>query len=235
MDAFHFMSRLNTITILVIGCIALIKSVNHFAIRSRYARKNKLLIDITLFIIYILFCGLVVLFYIYMGYNLIVIYGALWVVVMIMLVVFLRTCIIHRDSMHLQSVVLFLIYFVILLYLTIFMRLGSVDTSIVTAPFDDLWLAIQRQDMQLVEHMVLNVVLFLPFGYLISAMNPRHFRHWSLSLFGGLMVSTVIESIQMIFSLGQADVDDIIANTLGAVIGYVLIRFVWQFNKNWKL
>ena len=115
------------------------------------------------------------------------------------------------------------------------MRIGGGDSSIVTTPFDDLTEAIKTGNIKLVEHMGLNVVMFVPFGYLIPAMNPDKLRKCSFVFWGGLMCSTVIEGVQMVCSLGQSDIDDIIANTIGSVIGYVVIRGIWQIQKNWRI
>ena len=134
-----------------------------------------------------------------------------------------------------SQMICFLVYFGVVLYLTVFMRIGSVDTSIITTPFDDLKNAIQYREPELIRHMVYNILMFIPFGYLIPAMNPMRLRKVSFALLGGIMTSTVIEGVQMIFSLGQSDIDDIIANSIGAVIGYLAVRFVWQFQKNWRL
>ncbi|MGN1230525.1 MAG: VanZ family protein, partial [Anaerotignum sp.] len=155
--------------------------------------------------------------------------------VLIFLILFIGFCFKNRRSMKGINVVLFLAYFAVVLYLTVFMRIGSVDTSVLTTPFDDLKNAIQYRDPALVQHMMLNVLLFVPFGYLIPAMNPKKLRKCSFAFLGGIACSTIIEGIQMIFSLGQSDIDDIIANSIGAVIGYLVVRFVWQFRKNWRL
>ena len=164
-----------------------------------------------------------------------IIYAALGLGVLAAIICFIRFCVQNRYSMKTVNVILFLVYFAVVLYLTIFMRIGTVDTSIVTTPFDDLKNAIQYRDPAMVQHMVLNVLMFVPFGYLIPAMNPENLKRCSFAFLGGIVCSTVIEGAQMIFSLGQSDIDDIIANSIGAVIGYLLVRCVWQFQKNWRL
>lgn len=229
------MSILLTIILLICGYLALIQAVNSVSHQSYYSSRNTLLIDVVIAVMYIVICGVVGLLYIYSGYNMMIIYAALALGVLTALIFFISFCWNHRKSMHVKMVVLFLLYFGVVLYLTIFMRIGSVDTSVLTTPFDDLKNAIQNRDPAMVQHMVLNVLLFVPFGYLIPAMNPDRLRKCSFAFLGGIVCSTVIEGAQMIFCLGQSDIDDIIANSIGAVIGYLLIRFVWQFQKNWRL
>lgn len=229
------MSMIMTILLLSAGLIGVLQMVNHICRRSVYSSRNILPVDMVVSLLYAVACGAVGLLYVYAGYDMFVIYCALAVAVMVTIGLFIRFCFKHRRSMKPGYVVLFLVYFGVVLYLTVFMRIGSVDTSIVTTPFDDLTEAITQRDPALVMHMVLNIVMFIPFGFLVPAMNPKYFRRWSFAMLGGLAASTLIEGTQMIFSLGQSDVDDIIANTLGAVVGYIFIRFIWQFQKNWRV
>lgn len=231
------MSDMALILVLILsitGLIALLQAVNHIVHCSYYARGNLFLIDVVVVVMYALAAGLVGLFEIYSGYNPMVIYAALGLGVAVMAGLFLKIYRDHPRSTNHQALVLFGVYFCVVAFLTIFMRIGSVDSSIVTEPFDDLRDAFLYRDPAMMQHFFLNVLMFVPFGYLIPETNPRYLRKWSFVMMGGLIASTVIEGCQMIFSLGQSDVDDIIANTLGAVIGYVLIRFVWQVRRNWQ-
>lgn len=229
------MSIIITTILLVCGYLSLVQMVNSVSRRSYYAVHNIFLIDIVLAILYLLVCGFVGLLYLYSGFDFFVVYAALALMVLIVLVLFLRYCWKNRWEMQRRQVVLFTVYFAFVLYLTVFMRIGSVNSSIVTTPFDDFAIAFKTGDTKMLEHMAWNVVLFIPFGYLIPAMNPQMLRKSSISFIGGLMCSTVIEGVQMVFSLGMCDIDDIIANTVGAMIGYGCIRFLWQVQKNWKL
>lgn len=231
---------MNDMTLIIVvilaltGLLALLQAVNHVAHCSYYARGQLLLIDIVVVVMYCLVAGIVGLFEIYSGYNPMVIYATLALGVLVMLVFFLRIYCDHPRSTRRRALLLFGIYFAVVAYLTIFMRIGSVDTSIVTTPFDDLREAFINRDPAMMEHFLLNVVMFIPFGYLVPATNPKYLRKWSFALMGGLLASTVIEGCQMVFQLGQSDVDDIIANTVGAVIGYALVRFVWGVRRNWR-
>lgn len=231
---------INDMTLIVVmilggaGLVALLQAVNHVTRCSRYGRGNLLLIDIVVVVMYLVVAAIVGLFELYSGYNPMVIYAALALGVLVMAVFFLKIYMDHPRSTNRRAQLLFLGYFCLVAYLTIFMRIGSVDTSIVTTPFDDLRDAFVRGDPAMMQHFLLNVGLFIPFGYLIPATNPRYLRKWSFAMMGGLVASTVIETTQMFFQLGQSDVDDIIANTLGAVVGYVLVRLTWQVRKNWS-
>lgn len=229
------MSLIVMLILSITGLLALLQAINHITRCSYYARGNVLLIDVIVVVMYLLVGGIVGLFEIYSGYNPLVIYAALALGVIVIAALFLKIYIDHPRSTNYRMLATFGIYFLMVAYGTIFMRIGSVDTSIVTVPFDDLREAFVSRDAEMARHFFLNVAMFIPFGYLIPATNPKYLRKWSFAMMGGLIASTVIESCQMVFSLGQADVDDIIANTLGAIIGYLLVRFVWQFRRNWRL
>jgi len=63
-----------------------------------------------------------------------------------------------------------------------------------------------------------NIALFMPFGFIVSAyVKPR--KIWT-NLFVALIVSGTIEIVQL--NIGRSfDIDDIILNTLGCIIGFL--------------
>ena len=77
-------------------------------------------------------------------------------------------------------------------------------------------------------NIILNIMLFLPFGYLLPTLFPR-LRWWQVILLG-LVFCLCIESLQLVTKLGYADVDDLINNTLGAVIGFLCYKLILQNN-----
>lgn len=72
------------------------------------------------------------------------------------------------------------------------------------------------------EGIILNILLFIPFGYLFPSLFPT-LRWWQVILLG-LAFSLSIELLQLLTRLGYADVDDLINNTLGATLGWRLYR-----------
>jgi len=72
---------------------------------------------------------------------------------------------------------------------------------------------------------VTNVLLFVPLSFLGHTFLP-HWR-WQNWLLAGLAATILIELLQMIFLSGRsAQVFDLVANTLGALVGYWLVRRV---------
>lgn len=66
-----------------------------------------------------------------------------------------------------------------------------------------------------------NVIAFIPFGFLIPLLFPffaRWIRIASLFIVGLL----VVETIQFVCKVGSFDVDDILLNVLGGLLGFAL-------------
>ena len=66
---------------------------------------------------------------------------------------------------------------------------------------------------------ILNILLFVPFGYLLPTLFPQ-LKWWQVILLA-LTFSLCIEFLQLLTRLGYADIDDMINNTCGAAIGFL--------------
>jgi len=65
-----------------------------------------------------------------------------------------------------------------------------------------------------------NVLIFIPFGFLIS-MASKH-KSFFRALFYSFGLSFTVEIFQLVSRVGIFDVDDLLLNTLGGVLGYTL-------------
>ena len=75
----------------------------------------------------------------------------------------------------------------------------------------------------------LNAVMFMPFGFMLPLLWSKC-RRWYRTTLVGFFTSLTIEAVQM-FCSRATDVDDLMMNTLGACLGYVLS---WAlFRKKW--
>ena len=105
------------------------------------------------------------------------------------------------------------------LYLTVFSRkVGTYD--VVLVPFSALSQA--KKEPERYRSMLMNVFLFFPLGMACAnafsdKMKMR--RRVILAVVIGFALSTAVEYIQYRFSLGMAETDDVICNTLGALVG----------------
>ncbi len=69
-----------------------------------------------------------------------------------------------------------------------------------------------------------NIQLFIPIGFLFPIATGKAKWYWTIG--AGFSFSLLIETIQLITSLGYFDPDDIMLNTLGMAIGFGLWKFV---------
>lgn len=77
------------------------------------------------------------------------------------------------------------------------------------------------------ENLIGNVVVFLPFGFLLPCIHRPSRRGWLLLAETFLFV-TGIEVFQLFSALGAFDVDDIILNCAGSFIGYLIFGAVYM-------
>lgn len=84
-------------------------------------------------------------------------------------------------------------------------------------------------------NIILNILLFVPFGFLFAFDFEKLKRSW-LVLPLGCLFSLAVELFQLAFSIGIADVDDLINNLLGVVIGYSFYRLIYiaRFHREQK-
>ncbi len=66
-----------------------------------------------------------------------------------------------------------------------------------------------------------NVIAFMPFGFLLPLLNKKYRRFFYIA-FLCLMFSLAAEVIQLLTQVGIFDVDDLLLNTTGGILGYLL-------------
>lgn len=69
---------------------------------------------------------------------------------------------------------------------------------------------------------ILNIVLFLPFGFLSSLAFNGLNSHWYYGLLVGFLFSILIEFLQA-FCGRYVQLDDVVMNTLGAFLGFLVL------------
>ncbi len=72
-----------------------------------------------------------------------------------------------------------------------------------------------------------NVLAFMPFGYLLPLLN-RKYRRFFYVLFITIIFSLAVEAVQMLTQVGIFDVDDILLNTIGGVLGYLIFAVSYR-------
>lgn len=111
--------------------------------------------------------------------------------------------------------VLFAIYLIALGWIILFkMQTSFTDLpqlrSVKLIPF-------VRDGRQSSEQFVLNFLSFIPFGIYLSMLRPK--KSFAKNVMLLFLASFLIEVLQYVFAIGVSDIDDVIANTFGGVIG----------------
>ena len=70
------------------------------------------------------------------------------------------------------------------------------------------------------DNLVGNVLIFIPLGFLLPLIGDKT-KNFFISMMASLVVILGIEYFQLYTAFGVFDVDDIILNLTGAVIGYI--------------
>ena len=107
----------------------------------------------------------------------------------------------------------------IILYATLLTRSPG-DYDVVLRPFAALMEA--KDQPELYREMLMNVFLFFPLGLTLSNALPRRWnyrRRIGVTVLAGCLLSAGIECAQYRFALGLAETDDVLCNTLGALLG----------------
>ena len=220
---------------------ALVQAINALFVQERryyhhHYQRDLMVLDIVVLLMYLLVVGMIAMIYILFGYDPLILYFAVGILVLLTLAIFVRYLAGNRDTIDRTGLILFLLWFGVVLYLTLFSRLGAKPSNqFVITPFQGLSQAVEERSFAPLEHDFLNILLFVPFGYFIPRIDPKHLSRFGFALLGGIVVSTVIEGTQLITHLGFCDIDDIIANSLGAILGYGVYCLLYRIQKNWRL
>lgn len=76
-----------------------------------------------------------------------------------------------------------------------------------------------------------NILLFMPFGWILPTFFVRT-RRYGLVTISGFFISLLIEVIQLVWHLGFFELDDLLHNTLGCALGYgVFVIGMWIVGK----
>ena len=78
-----------------------------------------------------------------------------------------------------------------------------------------------------------NAVGFMPFGFFLPIVSRRS-RRWYNTVLFGFSFSLAIEITQLVWKVGSFDVDDILLNTIGAALGFIVYRKVQRYRRRKK-
>lgn len=119
-----------------------------------------------------------------------------------------------------------LIFMFIVLSSTVLTRISDKGRMYNLMPFWS-WQEVIRGDIELLEENLLNLILLFPFGFLLPFVFYRKVS-WYKALFAGLIFSFFIEISQLILCRGTFEWDDMIHNSLGAMIGCIIANKIFE-------
>ena len=122
---------------------------------------------------------------------------------------------------------MFILYILFLLYFLIFSdwygRSGVYDDYHYNlVPFQEIlryWNYRDQLGMLTFTNLAGNVLVFVPFGFL-AAMSSRK-RSFIRTSLDGFLLSLMVETFQLLTMVGSFDVDDLILNTFGVMLGFL--------------
>jgi glycopeptide antibiotics resistance protein len=101
-------------------------------------------------------------------------------------------------------------------------------------PFKTIYFYLFLADINLsirIENLAGNIIGFIPFGVILPLLSKRVFKFNTVILLT-FCLSLTYEVLQLVFEFGSFDVDDLILNTLGGILGYFPIKIFRVFGKN---
>jgi len=107
-------------------------------------------------------------------------------------------------------------YLFLLLYLAVFVRNTQAGWTYNLSPFWSYQAIWEGRDDVLFQ-VVMNVLAFIPIGLLLGTFKGMK---WWQALLIGLCFSMLIELLQLVLKRGLAEIDDVVHNGVGCVIGY---------------
>lgn len=111
-------------------------------------------------------------------------------------------------------------YVFVVLCTTVFFRGHVLDAGLELMPFWSYLAYIKGEDNTLLIENIMNVIVFIPIGLMLAYVLPKK-SIWKAALFACIL-SISIEVMQLVTKNGFCEIDDVIHNTLGCVIGYGL-------------
>ena len=138
----------------------------------------------------------------------------------------------NKRRNRLVAGILFLIYFIVLFYFLFFSeRMGRTFTERAyhynLVPFKEIGRFLKHWETlgtwAVLLNIVGNVAAFMPFGGFLPIFSSRC-RKFLITAFYSFELSLLVELLQLIFRVGSFDVDDLLLNTAGGVLGFFVYK-----------
>lgn len=129
------------------------------------------------------------------------------------------------DKAQSFAAILLSMYIVVLLYFTVVGRYSHVEYAYQIHFFYSYSFLLEQFDFQNVRQIVINLVMLVPVGFLLSVIIKGKGKYVIVSVLC-LLLTVFIELMQLLTKCGSFEVDDIINNMIGAIIGVLIYAFI---------
>lgn len=165
--------------------------------------------------------------------KLFALYSLLGVVAVVLIVLLRKKMGKTTELSDILSGMVLAVYISIMLQLTLVCRESGSRIGIELDMFHGLLGPDTERHWLMVAYAILNCLLFVPFGVVLSLFSFVYERRpviqFLLVLLISFAVSMVIECVQLITQRGYYEVQDLMLNTLGGILGWVLFRIIYLF------
>ncbi len=76
------------------------------------------------------------------------------------------------------------------------------------------------------KNLACNIIMFMPYGFLVPLFSKKN-KWWQVLIFG-VILSVLLEVIQGLLGIGISDIDDVILNSFGLLVGYGIYKFIYS-------
>lgn len=125
------------------------------------------------------------------------------------------------NVIQLVASLVFSAYVVFVLYYTVLGRYSQEEYTFQIYIYKSYKYLIEDFGSHSLRQVVMNIVMLIPFGFLMPIVIKAK-RKYLITLLSAFALILFIESMQLIMQCGTFEVDDIINNLLGTVIGVLL-------------
>lgn len=130
-----------------------------------------------------------------------------------------------REKVPIPAAVCFYTYAVIILVITFFSRENGSSNGVDLELFST-WGINNRNNAYVIE----NILLFIPFGF-VCPWHMKRVRSFLKCSGIGFLTSLAIECMQLVTRRGVFQIDDVLTNLVGSMIGYIFFCCVFPCAK----
>ena len=125
------------------------------------------------------------------------------------------------NKLQCGAAILLSLYIVVLLYFTVTGRYSHEEYEYKINFFTSYRWFFQYNGEQVLRQLLINFVMLMPVGFLLPVVIKAKYKYL-ITMVLSLLLTVFIETMQLITKCGSFEIDDIINNFVGAVLGMLL-------------